>query len=913
MNGTSVRPAAIGLRLYRALAAAFPYDFQTAYGDGLLATTQDSIDEIWRRHGLAGLTRLFLDIAIRIPAEYLAEFRQDMCYGLRALRASPGFTAVALISLTLGIGVASAAFSEMNGFILRDVPGVAHPDELALLNAPQPYPSYELFRQRSDLFSSSFAYLAPVPFGVSFAGHTERIWGHVVTPSYFATLGVPPALGRFFAENEPLGSAPAVVVSYRFWQIEMGADPTAIGRALRINGQACTVIGVGPKEFLGASPMFYMADLWLPVTADARVTPELDDRILERHEMAQFHVVGRLRAGVSMERAEAELDTVERQIERSYGEEDKTRKGRHVRLLGAGRLMPIKKEDGLFFAGFFSLLGGMILLIACSNVANMTLARSADRRKEIAVRLAIGAGRARLIRQLLTESMIIAVTAGSLGFLMAMWLMRQASNIPMPYPMPIVMHLEPDGRCLLFTFGLTVLTGLAFGLVPAVRATRTDLTPALKDGGAVRFGRYRRLNSRNLLVLAQITASLTLLLITGFLVVGHRRMAGLNVGFDAKNLYLVSLDPVRDGYPAARTAALFDRILDRMERLPFVTAVTLTSHSPMEGIGYPTASISTAEESSDGKRTIRSARRFVVGRSYFDTVGIPILAGRGFRKDDETQEPLPVIVSETLAENLWHGQGPLGRRVEMGGDGVPSFGLGPSAGAYGTLKAPRQFEVIGVARNVRDGLESMQKSAYPAIYLPLRPSDYTRPQLHGLTLMVRTRPGVEVLTSIRREIEAQDSRLAPFRARTMAQQIDSIMFAVRVAATTYACIGLFGLILAAVGLAGVTAYSVARRGREIGIRLALGAQRGDVLRLVMREGAVLVLIGSVFGLAGAWAGMRTMTGFLAEVSRIAGASTSDPKLLIGAPLLLAVLAMAACYVPARKSMRIDPAVTLRQE
>lgn len=913
MNGSAARPVDIGLRLYRRLASAFPYEFQNAYGEELLQTAEDAIEGIWQRHGIWGLARLLLDIAIRVPAEYVAEFRQDVRYGLRALAASPGFTAVALISLTLGIGVASSAFSEMNGFVLRDVPAVWRPGELAMLEAPVPYPSYRRYRQRSDLFAASFAYMAPVPFGVSTGGHTQRVWGHLVTPSYFATLGVQPLLGRFFGGQEQPGQAPTVVVSYRFWQNQLGADPTVIGKTLRINGRPCTVIGVGPRDFLGASPMIYIADLWLPVWADARVAPELADRVLERRELAQFHVEGRLKPGVPIARAEAELDTAARQIEQSYGEEDKNRKGRRVRLLPAGKLMPMKKEDLPFITGFFSLLGGMILLIACSNVANMTLARAANRRKEIAVRLALGAGRARLVRQLLTESMLVAAVAGALGFAMATWLMHQASRMTMPNIMPVVLRLEPDGRCLLFTFALTLLTGLAFGLVPALRATKTDLTPALKEGGAVRFSRYRRLNSRNLLVLAQISASLTLLLITGFLVIGHERMAGLQVGFKTEDLYLVSLDPVRDGYSGPQAATLFDRILDRTERLPFVTAATLTNHSPMEVIGYPEAPLSTAEPGTGGSHRVHTARRFFVGRNYFETVGIPILTGRGFRKEDETKEPRPVILSEALAELLWRGENPLGRHIEMGVDAVPQFYVGASFGGRPTVPTDaRQFEVVGVARNIRDGLDSLQLP-HPAIYLPLRAADYAHPQLRGLTLMARTRPGVDAITAIRREIEAVDANLTPFNARTMAEQIDGIMFSVRMAATTYGFIGIFGLILASVGLAGVTAYSVARRGREIGIRLALGARRADVLGLVMREGAVLVSVGTVFGLVGAWAGMRALSGFLAEVARIAGSSTSDPLLLAGAPLLLAALAMAACYVPARKSMRIDPAVTLRQE
>jgi predicted permease len=442
---------------------------------------EDAIEPIWRRHGVPGLVRLLADIALRVLAGRLAELRQDIRYGLRMLRASPGFTAVALISLTLGIGVATSAFSELNGFVLRDVPGVVKPGELVALAGPASYPNYKHYRTRSDLFSSTLAYVAPVPFGVSLGGRTERTWGHLVTPSYFPTLGVRPILGRFFNQDEEQpGRAPTVVVSYRFWQNHLGSDPSVIGKALHINGQPCTVIGVGPQEFQGASPMVYVADLWLPVSVEARVAPELTGNALERYDLAIFHVVGRLQPGVAAARAEAALDAVARQLELEYGDPDRSQKGRRVTLLPGGKLLPVRKQDLPFLTGFAFVLGGMILLIASSNVANMLLARAADRRREIAVRLALGAGRARLIRQLLTESMLVAAGAGVLGFILASWLMRLASQEKLPYPMPLTLHLEPDGRVLLFTLSLTVFTGLAFGLVPGLQATRTDLTPALK-------------------------------------------------------------------------------------------------------------------------------------------------------------------------------------------------------------------------------------------------------------------------------------------------------------------------------------------------------------------------------------------------------------------------------------------------
>lgn len=407
------QPVAISLRLYRALARAFPYEFKNAYGEELLQVTEDAIEPIWRRHGLLGLLRLLADIAVRVPVEHLIELRQDISYGLRMLRGSPGFTAVAVISLTLGIGVATAGFSNIHATILSDVPGVAQPGQLVALQAPTSYPYYKRYRELTDLFSSTLAYVAPVPFGVLLGGRTERALGHLVTPSYFSTLGVHPALGRLLSEeNEQSGAEPAVVVSYRFWESRLGSDPAIVGRTLRVNGHACTVIGVGPKEFLGASPMIFVADLWLPLSAGERVAPELAGNALERRDRTMFHVVGRLRPGVTALRAEAEMDAVARQLMQSYGEEDKTQKGRLVRLTTGGRLVPIREQDlGIFLALPLVLLG-LILLIACSNVANMMIARAASRRREIAVRLSLGASRARLVRQLLTESMLVSTSAG---------------------------------------------------------------------------------------------------------------------------------------------------------------------------------------------------------------------------------------------------------------------------------------------------------------------------------------------------------------------------------------------------------------------------------------------------------------------------------------------------------------------
>lgn len=910
--GTSNRPVALTLRIYRALSRAFPHEFRNVYGDELLQVAEDAAEPVWRHHGVAGLLRLLLDIAIRIPAEHLDELRRDIRHALRMLAGSPGFTGVALVSLCLGITIATCAYSEVNG-LLRDLPGVPKPAELVALQVPVSYPTYKRFSELHDLFSSTFAYVAPVPFGVTQSGRTERTWGHLVTSSYFPTLGVRPHLGRFFdGADEMPGRAPAVVVSHRFWEQHLGSDPAVVGMVIRINGHPCTVIGVGPAKFQGASPALFSADLWLPVTVDPHLAPELENDALERRDLTMFQVVGRLRPGISENAAQAELNAVAQQLAEFYGDPDRRfRKGQYIQLLSGGKVMPLRKHEVPFFKQFLLVLGGLLLLIACANVANMMLARAADRRKEIAVRLALGASRARLIRQLLTESMLLAAGAAPPAFLLCIWIMHAFSRLRMPMPIPVGIDLTPDWRALVFTFTVTGLTGVAFGLAPALQATRTDLVSALKEGGVARFRRYRALGLRNSLVLCQVAASLTLLLITGYLGLGIQSTLGVQEGFNPQDLYLISLDPVRDGYPAARVADFIEKVLERVRRLPAVTAVCLTDTLPAAMDGNTGVRFSTPG-GLGGSRVARWARKHIVGRGYFETAGIKILAGRGFERRDEANGADGIIVSQEAVRRFWNGEDPVGRRIEIGnGSPTGSFGLWPGTLDYRSsmlAKKTSTFQVIGVARDVSEDIISSKKN--PAIYFPLHPSDYSQPSLRGMTLMVRGRPGVDVISLVRREISAIDSGITPFNARSMIEHIAQFMSTLKAASWTYGLMGLFGLVLASVGLAGVTAHSVARRGHEIGIRMALGAQKRDVLRMVMREGAVLVTVGTVIGLGLALAGIRALSNMFFAVASVKG---YDPVLLAGAPLLLAGLAMVACYVPARRSTRIDPVLALRTE
>ena len=865
-----------------------------------------------QKHGLSGLVRLLIKTAVRVPIEHLGELGRDLRYSLRMLFATPGFTVVALLSLSLGICIATCAYSEMNG-LLRELPGVPDANQLVALHLPVSYPAYKQYRQLDDLFSGTFAYVAPVPFDVAIGGRTERTWGHLVTPSYFSTLGVRPLLGRFFdqAEEQP-GRAPAVIISHQFWEDHLGSDPSTIGKTLRVNGYSCTVAGIGPKEFRGASPGLFPADLWLPVSVDARLAPELADDALERRDLTMFQVVGRLRPGIAEARAQLELDAAGRQLAESFGELDRNQKAKHVQLLQGGRIIPLRKQDVPFFKEFLMVLGGLILLIACANVANMMLARAAERRKEISVRLALGAGRGRLVRQLLTESMLVAAGAAPPSFLLSLWVMHLFSQLRMPLPIPMSFDLSPDWRALVFTLALTGLTGVAFGLAPALRATRTDLVSGLKEGGNVHLRRYRSLSLRNALLLGQMAASLSLLLLTGYLGLGIQSTLGVQEGFDPRNLYLISLDPVRNGYSAARAADFFEKLRERVKTLPGVISACVTDTLPVATDGNPGVRFSSPGPRNAAQPEAYWARKHIVGRDYFETAGIRVLAGRSFEKQDEEGRAPAVVVSQEAVREFWKGVDPVGQRIEIRNDaaaGATAMWPGTIDYRAGVLnQATSTFEVIGVVANVSEDLVASKK--HPAIYFPLHPADYAQPSLRGMTLMVRGTPGVNVIRAVEAEISATDSSIMAFDARSMIEHVGQYMSSVKTASWTYALMGVFGLVLAAVGVAGVTAYSVAKRGHEIGIRMALGAQQRNVLALVMKEGAIVVAVGTMIGMAFAWAGTRALSSLFFTVGSV---KRSDPVLLAGAPLLLAGLALLACYLPARRSMRIDPVVTLRQE
>jgi predicted permease len=854
------------LLIYQRLGRAFPHEFQIVYGTDVVQLGEDVIEEIARHHGVFGLVRLVADLAWRVPMEYLSEIKQDVIYAMRMLRKSPGITAAAVLSLGLGIGVPTGGFSEVNVLLLRDLPGAKDPRRLLTTEESTTYAHFERYREHRELFSGVTAYVESVPFKFE----KERVFGQLVSPEYFEVIGI----------HAP---ADGVVISERFSR----EHPDVLGRSVRLNGHLVTIAGVAPKDFLGAKPIL-AADVFVPMSMRKDFAPELGDNA------KAYSVLMRLQPGVTEKTANAAAETIARQLDGEGFEANRNRKGQRIALLPGGKIVPMSRRTLPVILAFMGTLVALILGIACTNLANMLLARAAGRRKEIAIRLAVGASRFRLIRQLLTESLMLALAGGIAGFAFAYWLMSAMSALTskFPTPIPVQIDLRPDWNVLLFTFALAMIAGVGFGLAPALAATKPDVAPALKEGSSAQLRGYRRFGLRNLLMVYQVAGSLMVLIITGFIVLGFSADMKANAKFDSSNLYLMAIDPVRDGYSPAQTAALFEKLRDRLQGAPAIESSAFSDGPPGNMYAGGTTTFTIPAEGSEPAK-VKTANKTIVGANYFATLHVRVAEGREFSARDEegarATAVQPAIISVAAAEQMFGTNDPIGRRIVWENEA---------------------FDVAGVVPDLSDGEFDMKPE--PAVFVPLSKRAYSRPPGGGMTLIVRAGVARDAMNEIRHQIAVIDPNLSVFNVRTMAEFLEQSNMPIRFGSFLYGAIGFFGLILASVGLAGVTAYSVAQRRKEIGIRMALGAQRGQMLRLVMKEGAALVAVGSALGFLGAWAVGRAIASLSPEMAETLQAK-QPVLLMICAPLLLGGLAMLACYFPARKSTSVDPLVALRQE
>jgi len=536
-----------------------------------------------------------------------------------------------------------------------------------------------------------------------------------------------------------------------------------------------------------------------------------------------------------------------------------------------------------------------VIALACMNLANMLMARGANRRKELAIRLAIGASRFRLIRQMMSEGILLSLLGGVAGFVLAYGLSMLNSHFTPPTTVPFESDFSLDWRAGVFAFGLALVCGVGFSLLPALQATKADLTPALKEGSALRLPGYRRFGLRNLLMVAQVAASLMLLLITGFLVIGISKTSSIQTTFDPSTMYLLSIDPVRDGYAPEKSQALFEKLTERLKASGPVRSMALAADEPFSARDDDEGIQLTVEDSGKTSALQQSVIEETVGANYFSTLSEPMLAGREFEERDQRSQSdgskdfsSPAVLNESAEHRLFGNENAIGKRVR---------------------DQKRSYEVVGVVRDLKTGIGISQS----VIYLPLTPRDFARPPAGGITIMVRSDAGPDALSGIRNEIAFIDPNLNIFNVQTLREYLDRSRSSTRFAVQTYGGIGVFGLVLAAIGLAGITAYSVAQRRKEIAIRMALGASRSQVLRLVLREGTALVGVGTVLGFLGAISLVKilsSLTSIFVDAFRI---GTNDPRLLVGAPVLLAAVAMLACYIPARRSAQIDPLKALREE
>jgi macrolide transport system ATP-binding/permease protein len=895
-------------RIYRRLAQAFPHEFKVAYGTEVLQLGEDTIKDIARRHGTSGLIRLIADIAIRVPLEYLSEMRGDMRYALRALRKSPGFALVGIISMGLSIGLTTNVYSSKWALLFRDLPAAANAPNLVMPEKPVSYYYIEQFREEKNLFAGVAAFQIGVPFNVTFQGaenaKPQRIFGQLVSPDYFSVLGVQPQFGRVLsAQLDKPGDSPVVVITDRFWRNHLNSSPAAVGQILRLNGQIATIVGITPKEFAGAFSI-NPAELFVPTTAPAALAPELANDVLHQRNAKEFLAMMCLATGVTIDSAEAALDAITRRLDdQDPSLPTRTDKARLVTLLPAGTRVPLPRKLRPVLLGFFLLLTGLVMTLACTNLANMLIARGANRRKELAIRLAIGAGRFRLIRQMMAEGILLSLLGGIAGFAIAYVLMVLSSQFSPTTGVPFETDFSLDWRAALFAFSLALLCGIGFSLAPALQATKADLTPALKEGSALQLPGYRRFGLRNLLMVSQVAASLMLLLLTGFLVIGMEKQSSVQTKFDPHAMVLLSIDPVRDGFSPEKAQALFEKLPVLLKSAAPSRTIAFAAQPPFSAVDDDEGRQLTAEDAEHSPRVQLPAIEETVGAGYFAALSEPMLAGREFLDRDQriaaagssTSAPpavLPVVLNETAARGFFGNASALGKRLR---------------------DDQRSYEVVGVVHDLQNGIGIRQAVAY----LPLTPRDFVRAPADGITIMVRSDAGAlaekDALAGIRNEIALIDPNLNLFHVQTLSEHLDRSRASTRFAVQTYGGIGVFGLILAAIGLAGITAYSVAQRRKEIAVRTALGASRVQVLRLVLREGLALVVSGTVLGFLGAIAMARILSALTDIFVQAFSIGTGDVRLLVGAPLLLAAVTLLACYLPARSSVKIDPLKALRQE
>ena len=807
---------------------------------------------------------------------------RDVRYGLRGLLKRPGFTAIAVITLALGIGANTAIFSLVNTVLLRPLP-VHHPEQLVAVYGTlhngadytiQSYLNYKDYRDRNDVFSGLMAYRF-APMSVSHEGRNERVWGYLVSGNYFDVLGVQPFLGRYFVpeEDKTPGSHPVAVISYAYWQKRFASDRGIAGQALTLNGHVFTIIGVAPEGFNGTE-VAYAPELFVPLTMGHEIEPGSD--WLESRGDDNLFAVGRLKSGVSSAQAESALRTITLQLGREYPHENE---GRGVRLLTPGLFIPDIRNSVISFSGVLMGVVGLVLLLACVNLANLLLARATERRKELAIRLAVGASRARIVRQLVTESVLLSLAGGVGGLLLAAWINNLVASIKLPTDIALIFDLRLDWRVLAFALVVSLATGIFFSLLPALQSSKPDLVPALKDEASM--AGFRRSRLRNALVVVQVALSLVLLVCAGLVVRSLQVAQRTRPGFTPENAVALSFDLGLQGYTEEKGRAFHRQLIERTRSVAGVRSVALTSTVPLT-LDFSYTTIYVEGQPTTGNSNLPLAVPNEISPDYFRTMEIA-LRGRDFTEQDSKDESRVAIVNETFARRFLPGRDAIGRRFNFTGPDKP------------------YWEVIGVAADGK--YNSLAEDPQAAFYRPLL-RDYST----SVTLVARTAGDPQsAIAGLRSELQRLDPTLPLYDVQTLSEHMSVPLFPFRMAATVLGSFGVLAIVLAAIGIYGVMSYVVAGRTREIGVRIALGAARRDVLLLIIRQGMTLAVIGLGIGLLIAFGVAQLLAKLLFGVSPV------DPLTFAGVTLLLALVAALACYIPARRATRVDPLVALRYE